>query len=115
MITVRCNIYEDVLTMLFEKTDIKKDIEKRIRNDDWVIDQIIEKLDEKYGDNVEGIINRIISDDISATRLIDYITYDNQEITFDYNGTINSGDRRNVAFLVPLHFNDEKFIKEVAK
>ena len=114
MINTETVIYMDTLGLLMsEKTDIRAEVYNNFcQGDDYVFDKIKDEImalaDEK-GDDVDAAMRAFEDADIKT--IMNYISVDEEGIAFDYDESVNCGNRRTAAFAIPIKFDEEKFYK----
>ena len=114
MINTETIIYMDTLSLLLsDKTNIRGEIYNNLlQGDDYVFDNIIRDL-EDYAEELglDPDITRDVFDNLDVEVLMNFITHDENKITFDYDESINCGDHRCVAFDIPITFDEKKFFE----
>ena len=115
MIKFDCNIYMDALGLLLsDKTDIKTEILAQLQQGDECINDVtndIYDISDRQNTHVEPYINHFEND--SCENLIQYISFDENTITFDYEESSACENLRVVAFRIPCTFDTEKYITDI--
>ena len=107
--TCNINIYMDALTLLLSKTDIKEAIKDQLnQGDDYFFDQIRNGLEKENA--TEKVLDAF--DEADTDNLLNYITFDENKITFDYAESEACCDLKVVAFDIPCEFDCKKFIED---
>ena len=105
-------IYQDALGLLLgDKPDIKDEITNQISQGDPCLDNMTDEIyeaAEKAGLNGEKVLVTFNED--SCSHLMKYVTVFEDKITFDYGESEACGDRKVLAFNVPLSFDVEGYL-----
>ncbi len=115
MIDFEVCIYEDALSLLLNnETDIKAEILNQLQQGDPCLEDISDTLknlcDELVLDT-EEIIARFEED--TYEELMKYVSFSNENITFDYGESAACGDLRMCVFRIPCKFDAGKYIKDI--
>lgn len=118
MCEVDITIFMDALRLLLsDKTDIKAEVRGQLeQGDDWFFDQIsgnIEEEAEKAGlneANTQKLLDKFTEDAVES--LMNYISIDEEKITFDYGEAAACEDLKCVAFCVPCKFDTHRYITD---
>lgn len=109
-------IYEDALSLLLNgKTDVKAEILVQLQQGDPCLENIGEELRETCEELVldtEKIVGRF--EEQSCEEIMEYISFSEAGISFDYEESVACGDRRMCAFKVACTFDTDRYLKEVA-
>lgn len=109
-------IYEDALSLLLnDKTDIRAEILAQLQQGDPAIESIGEELRDLCDElalDTEKIIAKF--EDQSCEELMKYISFSEADITFNYEESVECGDRRMCAFRVACSFDADAYLKEVS-
>ena len=108
-------IYEDALSLLLsDKTDVRAEILAQLQQGDPAIELIGEELHDLCDELVLDT-DKIIAkfENQSCEELMEYISFSEAGITFDYEESVECGDRRMCAFRIACTFNSDKYLKEV--
>ncbi len=101
-------IYCDALTLLFsDKADIKEMVREQMQQSDFETDQIRSDTDMPV-----DLLD--VFSEASIDSLMEYISVDEERVTFDYSESQTCGDLKCVAFNVPCGFDIDSWSKEVA-
>ncbi len=116
MINFDCTIYMDALSLLLsDKTNIKSEILNQLQQGDPCLESISsDLLDEasEKGLNETNVSNRFEND--SCENLMEYISIDENLITFDYGESQACGDLKCVAFNIPCKFDSDRYLNKCA-
>lgn len=108
-------IYEDALSLLLsDKVDVRTEILAQLEQGDPAIELIGEELRDLCDELVLDT-DKIIAkfEDQSCEELMKYISFSEAGITFDYEESLECGDRRICVFRIACVFNSDKYLKEV--
>ena len=115
MCNFEITIYTDALSLLLNnKTDIKAEILAQLQQGDPAIESIGEELYnlcDKLALDTDKIIAKF--ENQSCEELMKYISFSETNITFDYEESLNCGDRRVCAFKIICNFDLNKYLKEI--
>ena len=107
-------IYLDVYYMLWEKTNIREQVKSRVEQGDAFLEEISERLydmcEEKDLDP-EDVVERF--EDETAEKLMEYISFKEEDVSFDYDESGECCNLRTVAFLIPCEFDAERYLKNL--
>ena len=107
-------IYEDALSLLLsDRMDIRAEIISQLYQDDHVLDEVngeLYELCEENGFDADRITDTFA--EVSPEKLMDYITFSEAGITFDYSESQACCDLRCVAFKILCTFDVDKYLKE---
>ena len=116
MINFDIPIYEDALSLLLNgKTDVKAEILGQLQQGDPCLENIGEELRETCAElslDAEKIVNRF--EEQSCEEIMEYISFSEVGISFDYEESAACGDRGMCAFRVACTFDIDRYLKEVA-
>jgi len=120
MANVDVTIYMDALGLLLsDKTDIKSEIYNQIvQGDDYFLDQIRDELRDDAEEagmsvsQIDELTDKFAEDDIDT--LMKYITFEESDITFDYEESAAGGDLKVVAFRIPCQFDTNRYIDDAS-
>ncbi len=117
MIDFDITIYEDALSLLLnDKTNVKAEILGQLQQGDPCLENIGEELrktcEELFLDT-EKIVDRF--EEQSCEEIMEYISFSEAGISFDYGESVACGDRRMCAFRVACTFDTDRYLKEVAE
>lgn len=116
MIDFDITIYEDALSLLLKgKTDIKAEILGQLQQGDPYLENIGEELRktcEKLVLDTEKIVDQF--EEQSCEKIMEYISFSEAGISFDYEESVACEDRRMCAFRVACTFDTDRYLKEVA-
>ncbi len=108
-------IYEDALSLLLsEKTDIRGEILCQLQQGDPCLEDIGEELHdlcEELVVDTDKAMDRFEEQD--CEELMNYISFSEAGIRFDYSESAECGDRRMCAFRVMCSFDADKYLKDV--
>lgn len=111
MINTEITIYQDALGLLLsDKPDIKDEIANQILQGDPCLDNTaaeIYEAAEEAGLDGDKVLTTFNED--SCDHLMKYVTVFEDKITFDYGESEACGDRKVLAFNVPLSFDVEGY------
>ena len=111
-IETEITIYQDALGLLLsDKPDIKDEVTNQILQGDPCLDNTTDEVydaAEKAG--LEGEKVLVTFNEDSCSHLMKYVTVFKDEITFDYGESEACGDRKVLAFNVPLSFDVEGYL-----
>lgn len=115
MINADVNIYMDALGLLLsDKTDIREEIKSQLQQgDEMFFDSIRDGLQDEAEDkgiDADKITDAFIED--SVDELMKYISFNEENITFDYPESEACGDLKVVAFRIPCDFDSDRYIKD---
>lgn len=118
MYEVDITIFMDALGLLLsEKTNVKDEVRGQLQQgDDWFFDQISENIQEEAEKagfneaNVEKLLDKFTNDEIET--IMNYISIDENSITFDYGESAACDDLKCVAFCVPCKFDTHRYITD---
>lgn len=109
-------IYEDALSLLLNgKTDIKAAILDRLQQDDHYLEGIGDELWETCEELVldtKKIVGRFKEQ--SCEEIMEYISFSEADISFDYEESVECGNRRVCAFRVACTFDTDRYLKDMA-
>lgn len=115
-ISFNANIYLDVYYMLWEKTNIRKQLKSQVEQGDAFLEAISEELydmcEEKDLDP-EDVVERFEYE--TAERLMEYISFNEEGVSFDYEESAACCNLRSVAFLVPCEFAAGRYLKDIER
>ena len=116
MINFNITIYEDALSLLLnDKTDVKAEILGQLQQGDPCLENIGEELCETCEElclDTEKIVGRF--EEQSCEEIMEYISFSEDDISFDYEESEDCGDRRMCAFRIACTFDTDRYLKEVA-
>jgi hypothetical protein len=105
--------------LLSDKTDIKSEIYNQIvQGDDYFLDQIRDELRDDAEEagmsvsQIDELTDKFAEDDIDT--LMKYITFEESDITFDYEESAAGGDLKVVAFRIPCQFDTNRYIDDAS-
>jgi len=108
-------IYEDALSLLLsDKTDVKAEILAQLQQGDPCLEDIGDELRDLCDElalDTDKIIDKFETQ--SCEELMEYISFSEAGITFDYGESEECGDRRVCAFRIECNFDLDKYLKEV--
>lgn len=118
MYEIDITIFMDALGLLLsDKTNVKDEVRGQLQQgDDWFFDQISENIQEEaeiagFNDiNVEKLLDKFTNDEVD--NLMNYISIDENSITFDYGESAACDDLKCVAFCVPCKFDTHRYITD---
>ena len=118
-------IHIDSMSMLFNKPDIRKELVAQLQQGDIVLELVSEDLnDAAYNafdmdsEEVADVFASNVCDKFSSMdveELMNFISYREEDIEFDYSEADACDDRRLAAFRIYCLFDTEKFLDEVTK
>lgn len=112
-IETEITIYQDALGLLLsDKPDIKDEITNQILQGDSCLDNTTNEVyeaAEEVGLDGEKVLETFNED--SCSHLMKYVTVFEDKITFDYGEAEACGDRKVLAFNVPLSFDVEGYLE----
>ncbi len=115
MINFEIPIYEDALSLLLnDKTDVKAEILGQLQQGDPCLENIGEELRETCEELVldtEKIVGRF--EEQSCEEIMEYISFSEAGISFDYEESAACGDLRTCAFRVACTFDIDRYLKEM--
>ena len=107
-------IYEDALSLLLnDKTDIKAEILGQLQQGDPCLENVSEELCETCEElalDTEKIVGRF--EEQSCEEIMEYISFSEAGISFDYEESVACGDRRVCAFRIACCFDLDKYLKD---
>ena len=106
-------IYKDALSLLLSnKTDIKSDILDQLQQGDPCLESVNDELRDLCDELILDT-DKIMTDfeDKSCEELMEYISYKESDITFDYGESEACDNRKVCAFRIPCEFDVEKYLK----
>jgi len=109
-------IFEDALSLLLNgKTNVKAEILGQLEQGDPCLKNIGEELRETCEELVldtEKIISRF--EEQSFEEIMEYISFSEAGISFDYEESVACGDHEMCAFRVACTFDIDRYLKDVA-
>ena len=115
MIDFDITIYEDALELLLNGADVKAEILGQLQQGDACLENIGEELRETCEEldlDPEKIVGKF--EDQSCEEIMKYISFSQAGISFDYEESVECGDRRMCAFRIACTFDTDRYLKEVA-
>lgn len=117
-------IYEDAVSLLLndKKPDVRAEILGRLQQDDDVIESIGEELQDfcdELGlapDEIDEIFEKfkVQSREVQfREKLMNYISFSEKDITFDYGESEECGNRKLCAFRIACSFDLDRYLKDV--
>ena len=106
-------IYKDALSLLLsDKANIKSDILDQLQQGDPCLESVSDELHELCDELILDT-DKIMTDfeEKSYEELMEYISYDESDITFDYGESEACNNRKVCAFRIPCNFDVERFLK----
>ena len=114
MINFNCTIYQDALSLLLgNKTNIRAEILGQLQQGDPCLEHIGDELcdlGKNHKINADKINDKF--GEQSCEELMEYISFSDDTITFDYEESAECGDPRVCAFRIACKFDAERYLKE---
>lgn len=107
-------IHMDALSLLLGgKTDIRAEIIGQMRQGDACLDEIKDELyDAAVEKELDGDAAMEAFEEESCEAIMQYISFSEENIKFDYEESENCDDRSCVVFRIPCEFNLGKYLED---
>ena len=117
MCSFEIQIYMDALLLLLsDKIDIRAEILTRLQEDDFYLESVGEELRsacDELGLDTDGIITKF--ENRPREELMEYISFSEEDIAFDYEESAKCKDRRLCAFRIGCDFDLDGYLEDVRK